>query len=189
MSAQGWQETFATLQVDGPALNTSTTPTSLLNGATTHAAGAARYTLPAGFFATPGKALRVTAKGRISTFTSGTLTLDVRLGAVVAWNGGAQVLVVSLTNKSFIMDVLLTCRTIGSGTIGTLFGIGQFTSPAAVGSTGGVANTMLLPDNTPAVGTGFDTSVSQLVDLFGTWSVSNAANSIQLHEYTLEAIN
>lgn len=184
MSLQGWQETLISAQVDGTALNTSVAATSILPAA-------ARFTLPANFMAI-GKVLRLRAWGRVSTFTSGTLTLDVRMGptsTIVVFNGGAVAMVISLTNKSWQLETLLTCRSIGAATTATLFGQGLLTSSAVVGSSGGAASSAILPDSAPAAGTGFDSTVSNVVDLFATWSVSSASNSIQLHQYTLEALN
>jgi hypothetical protein len=48
----------------------------------------------------------------------------------------------------------------------------------------------VLPYNAaPAVGTGFDSTAAQLVDLFATWSVANAANSITCHQFLIEDLN
>lgn len=182
MSIQGWSETLISAQVDGTALANSATATSILPPAT-------KFTLPANFFAI-GKVLRITAQGRISTTTGPpTITLDVRFGATVAWNGGAATTVASVTNKSWELVALLTCRAIGNGTNANLMGIGRLTSSAVVGSTGGAANAAMMPDSAPAVGTGFDSTATQQVDLFGTWSAANASNSIQLHQFILEALN
>lgn len=182
MSLQTWGETLITAQVDGTALNTSTTATSILPPA-------AKFTLPANFF-NIGKILRINAYGRISTTTGPpSITLDVRFGSVVVFNGGAVVTVASVTNKSWRLIALLTCRAIGASTTASMFGMGDFCSSAVVGSTGGVANDAMLPDSAPAVGTGFDSTIANVVDLFATWSASSASNSIQLHGYTLEAMN
>jgi hypothetical protein len=182
MSLQTWSETLISAQIDGTALNTSTTATSILPPA-------AKFTLPANFFSI-GKVLRVTATGRISTTTGPpTITLDVRFGSVVVFNGAAVTTVASVTNKTWMLKTLLTCRAIGASTTANVIGVGEFVSSAVVGSTGGNANTAVLPDSAPAVGTGFDSTSSQTVDLFATWSASSASNSIQLHEFTLEALN
>jgi hypothetical protein len=182
MSLQTWGETLISAQVDGTAVNTTTSPTSLTPPAS-------RFTLPANFFSI-GKILRVWATGRISTTTGPpTITLDVRFGSTVVFNGAAVTTVASLTNKSWEMTALLTCRSIGNGTVATLLGTGKLTSAIVVGSSGGNANTAMLPDNTPAVGTGFDSTVAQQVDLFATWSASSASNSIQLHQFALESLN
>jgi len=182
MSLQTWSETLISAQIDGTPLNTSTTATSILPAA-------AKYTLPANFFAI-GKVLRVTATGRISTTTGPpTITLDIRLGSTVVFNGAAVTTVASVTNKTWELVTLLTCRSIGSSTTATLFGSGKLTSAAVVGSTGGNANTAMLPDSAPAVGTGFDSMVAQVVDLFATWSASSASNSVQAHQFILESLN
>lgn len=184
MSLQTWTETLISAQGDGTALASSTTATSILPAA-------AKYTLPANFHAI-GRMLRITATGRVSNIvtTPGTLTLDVRFGSVVVFNGAAMALnTTAKTNVSWKSTILLTCRSIGASTTATMFGQGEWTSESAVGAASGVANTMSIPASAPAVGTGFDSTVSQVVDLFATWSISNAGNSIQVHQYTLEAMN
>lgn len=182
MSLQTWEETLVTAQVDGTALASSTTATSIIPAA-------AKFTLPANFFSI-GKILKVTATGRISTTTGPpTITFDVRLGSVVVFNGAAVTTVASVTNKTWVLEAWLTCRAIGASTSANLMGSGRLTSSAVVGSTGGAANTAVLPDSAPAVGTGFDSTTSQVVDLFATWSASSASNSAQVHQYTLESIN
>jgi len=181
MSLQSWSETLISAQVDGTALASSASATSILPAA-------AKYTLPANFFSV-GKVLRVTAQGRISNTATPTITLDIRLGAVIVFNGGTVATVSTLTNKTWQFEALLTCRAIGASTTANLFGSGKLTSSIVVGSTGGNANTAMLPDNTPVVGTGFDSTVSNQVDLFATWSASSASNTITLHSYVLEALN
>jgi len=189
MSFQSWQETLIVAKSDGTALTASVTATSILPAA-------ARCTIPAGFMQ-PGKTVRLTARGRVSNIvtTPGTLTLDVRMGPtsnIIVWNGGAMALnIVAKTNVTWDFDVLLTCRAEGSGTSANLMGIGQFTSESVIGSplpSAGGAGTLLLPSSAPAVGTGFDSTVAMVVDLFATWSLNNA-NSIQVHQYMLEALN
>jgi hypothetical protein len=192
MSKQGWVETLISSQIDGTALASSITATSLIPPA-------ARYTLPSNFFSEAGKQLRITARGRVSTVvtTPGTLTLDVRFGTVatpiIVFNGGAMNLnTTAQTNASFEFEAILTCRAIGNATSANTLGVGTFMSRALIGSAAvaaGYAGSALLPDTAPGVGTGFDSTITQVVDFFGTWSVSNAANSIQCHTFALEALN
>ncbi len=189
-SLQTWDETLMTSQVDSTALTASTTATSILPPA-------AAFTLPANYFSI-GKALRIRAWGRVSNIvtTPGTLTLDIRFGSlatpIVVFNGGAMTLnVVAKTNVPWQWESLLICRSIGATTTATMFGMGQWTSESVVGSpvpTTGGNGSLLLPVVTPAVGTGFDSTIANVVNFFGTWSLSNA-NSIQTHLYTLEALN
>jgi len=193
MSMQSWMEALAAAQGDGTALTASTTPTSLLSSAAGGAAGA-KFTLPAQFFDRPGKMLRIRAAGRISNIvtTPGTLTLDIRFGAVIVANGGPMALnIVAKTNVPWYLDWLLTCRQIGSGTGANMMHQGVWTSESVIGSplpSVGGAGQHLLPNAAPAVGTGFDSTAAQVVDLFGTWSLNNA-NSIQVHQFALESVN
>lgn len=187
--ALSFQECLITSQVDGTALTNTTTATSIIPAA-------ARFTLPANFFWVPGKSIRVTARGRVSTLTvtPGTLTLDVRLGTVAApiivFTGGAMSLnTTAQTNDTWEFETILTCRAIGSGTSANLMGIGSWASAAILGAAAGIAESLMLPATAPAVGTGFDSTITNVVDFFATWSVANAANSIQVHQYILESLN
>jgi hypothetical protein len=167
----------------GPALSNSIAPTSLL-------LAAAKAVLPGGFF-TVGKALRLIATGIISNIvtTPGTLTLDVRFGSTVVFNGGAVNLnAAAKTNVSFRLDLLLTCRAVGSGSAANLFGVGVLTSESVVGAAAGTALPAALPASAPAVGNGFDSTAAQTVDLFGTFSIANAGNAIQVLEYSLDSV-
>lgn len=184
MSLQTWSETLIAAQSDGTALNTSTTATSILPGA-------AKFTLPSNFFSI-GKVLRVTAGGRISNIvtTPGTLAFSLRLGATAVWAPAAFSLnTAAKTNVGWRLEALLTCRSIGNGVLATLLGQGHFASESVVGAAVGTTNSVQLPASAPAVGTGFDSTAAQVVDLFAQWSISNAGNSIQVHQYTLESIN
>lgn len=188
MSLNSWVETLNATQIDSTALTNTVTATSII-------APQSRFTIPANFFAI-GKTIRVRAMGRISTVvtTPGTLTLDLRFGAsTVQFNGGAMSLnIVAKTNVSWSYEAYLTCRSIGNSTLATLLGIGTWASEAVIlsglptVSTNGI---FVLPAATPVVGTGFDSTVSNVLDMFGTWSVANAANSIQTHIFTVEAMN
>jgi hypothetical protein len=187
MSLQSWQETLISALGDGAALGNTTTRTSILPTA-------ARRTLEANFFSI-GKVLRVTAKGRISNLvtTPGTLLLDIGLGGVVAASGGAMALnIVAKTNVPFELEWLLTCRAIGGGTSANLMHQGHFRSESVIASplpSAGGAGTHLLPNAAPAVGTGFDSTAPLILDLFATWSIANASNTITLHQFILEALN
>lgn len=190
MSLQTWQETLISSIIDGGSLSNSTTATSLLDGS-------AKFVLPANFFST-GKVLRITFAGRLSNIvtTPGTLTLSVRLNStpIIVFNGGAmQMSTTAHTTLPIVGSILLTCRTIGAGTTANLMGQGVATSQglaltAVVDSTTTPA-TLLMPNTAPAVGTGFDSTVANVVDLFGAFSIANAGNLIQIHQYTLESLN
>ena len=193
MSAQSWVECIASAQGAGPTLNTFTAAVSALPTP-------ARHTIPNDDWYI-GKVLRVRAHGAVSNVVTAqpTFTFEFRLGPtsnIVAFSTGA--LLTSTTahvNVPWWLDVMLSCRSIGSGTAGTLMGQSLVTSRAFIDSgltgdlmTGGHP-TLTAPETAPAVGAGFDTNSAQIADLFVSCSVSNAANGVTLHGYTLETLN
>ena len=170
-----WNQTLVTMQADGTALSNTTTPTSIIRPE-------ARIYLGAGIMDVPGLKFRVKASGRISTAAStpGTLTLDLRLGSTVVFNGGASgTLATSATNLTWDLEIDLTLRSVGNSTTATLLGTGRLLSAALSATT----PIMLLPASAPAVGTGFDSTTSQQLDLFATWSAASSSNSITCHQY------
>lgn len=182
MAAQGWRQVLVAQNGDGTALTASTTPTSIIRPE-------CRIPLPGGFFAGGGKTIGFRAAGRISTVvtTPGTLTLDIRLGSTVVFNMGAISLnIIAQTNDTWVCEGRLTCRAVGISTTATVLGIAEFKSQAIIAAAAGAAGAplVMLPATAPAVGTGFDSTAAQVVDLFATWSISNA-NSIQTHQYEL----
>lgn len=185
---QGYIAALLNSIADGAALTNTTTATSLLPVI-------AKPTLPANYLFA-GKMLRVRATGRISTVvtTPGTLTIDFRLGSVNVVSSGAMTLnTVAQTNTPWIYDMICTVRAVGATTTANILGQGLWTSHAVIGSAAigsGGAPSQIMPYNAaPAVGTGFDSTAAQLVDLFGTWSVANAANSITCHQFLIEDLN
>ena len=177
MSFNSWKQTLINQQIDGTALASSTAQTSILPGA-------AKFNLPANLLAI-GTKLQLKAGGRMSTVvtTPGTSRFELKFGSVVVFDSGAFNLnTTAQTNAAWLLELELTCRSIGASTSATLFGIGKFMSRALVGSAAvasGSAGLIVLPDTSPGVGTGFDSTVSNVIDLFGTFSVSNASNSIR----------
>lgn len=174
----GFRETYVSASGDGSALTNSTTATSIIPAAN-------KITLPAQYFDRIGKRLRIRAAGRISTAAStpGTLTLDVRFGSTIVFNGGASgTLATSASNLTWEAEMELVCRALGSGTSATVLGVGKLISAALSATT----PILLLPTSAPAAGTGFDSTASQTVDLFATWSVASASNSITLHHFSVD---
>lgn len=167
-------------KVDGAALTNTTTATSLLPLG-------ALWTFPNEWFSQTGNTLLVRASGRISTLATspGTLTLDLRLGAVIVATSQAFTLSTSAkTNVSWYLEWLLTLRATGGGTAANFMHQGLFTSEAFGATTvAGEAKTACIPASAPAVGTGFDETATQKLDMFGKWSVADASNSIQVHQF------
>jgi hypothetical protein len=191
MSNQRWMETLIEAQSDGTALTASTTQTSIIPAA-------ARYTLPSNYFNVIGKKIRIKAGGRISNIvtTPGTIQFFLTLGTIAApinafSMGTLQLNAVAKTNVTWRLDADFTVRAIGSGTNANGLGIGTFVSESVVGSpvpgTGG-SGMLLLPASAPAVGTGFDSTITNVVDLQAQFSLNNA-NSVQVHDFSLESLN
>lgn len=148
-------------------------------------------TLPAGYWQI-GRVWRLTASGRIScaVTTPGTARWDLRLGGVVAFDTLAIPLnIVAKTNVPWKLDVILTCRAVGSGTSANLMGQGAWLSEAAlntaVPSTGPGPGGNTLPYNTaPVVGTGFNSQSALTLDFFFTQTVGTG--SMTLHQFLIE---
>lgn len=190
MAMNSWQSLLVSAQTDGAALATSTTEASILPAQ-------AKFTLPANYLTYAGQALRVRAMGRISNIvtTPGTLTLRVKFGSIaVATSQAMQLNATAKTNVTWILDWDLTCRSVGGSTSATFMHSGQWQSESVVGAGTGAAGstgpgTFTIPASAPAAGTGFDSTVSNVIDLTAQFSVSNAGNSVQLHTFKLESLN
>lgn len=175
-----FEQCLITAQGDGSALSASASATSILPGA-------AKLTVPANYLDYVGRSLRVVAYGRVSNIvtTPGTLTLDLRLGGTVVFNGGAmQLSTTAHTNVPWKWDVDLTVRAIGASA--SLMGQGVFLSQAASISAADPTSghsLLLTPNTAPAVGTTFNSTSALVLDLFATFSVSDAGNAITLHQY------
>jgi hypothetical protein len=195
MSKQGWVEGLITSQVDGAALVSSTSQTSILPAA-------ARITLPANYFSEAGKTVRVTAAGRYGsgTASTGNISFFITLGTVAspinAWVSGALALATGTiaANCSWLMQVYLTVRAIGSGTSATLMGVGALNARFTLGNVALATNqgtyTALMPDTAPVVSAaGFDSTITNVLDLQAQFSVNSANQTILAHMLVVESLN
>lgn len=171
---------LAASTADGTAV-TGTAAATLLHGS-----GIA--TIPAGALQV-GSQLKITLRGRMNTIvtTPGTTTFDLRIGGVVVSAFGAIPLnVTAQTNASWELEILATIRSIGSGTVATALATAKFVSRAIVGSAAAASGgngAIVLPDTAPAVGTGFDSTIANAVQVFVTNTV---AGSITCHQSFVE---
>jgi hypothetical protein len=185
MPMSSWQGLLISMQTAGTAV-TGTTEGSLL-------ATQAKYTLPANAMVYAGQTLRIRAAGQISNVatTPGTLTFRVKFGSIVVATSQALTLNTTLkTNVTWILDWDLTCRSVGGGTAATFIHTGQWQSESVAGSSAaGATGTAghIIPQSAPAVGTGFDSTVTNVIDLAAIFSVTG--NSIQATSYKLESLN
>lgn len=186
---QGYANTIGQpSQAQGPSLTASAVRTTIMPTA-------AKQTLPTQFFDRPGKMIKFFVHGRLSNIitTPGTLTLDLTFAAVQVWNSGAvQLSAVAHTTLPFWLEVIMTCRSIGAGVAATVMAAGRMTSQAIVPAIGvvdaGSHNALMVPNVTPVVSTGFDSTILNAVDLFATFSLNNA-NAIAVEQFAIEEMN
>jgi hypothetical protein len=185
MPRQTWQQTLVTSQADGTA-NTSGVAASCIPAA-------AKYTLPANFFDSLGQQLRIKASGRISSLitTPGTARFDIRFGATIVFDSLAILLdsVAAHSNVGWTLDILLTVRAVGAAA--NLMGQGVWTCEDILGvpatAPKGVLSAILPWNSAPAVGSNFDSTASQAVDMFFTQTA--ATGSMTVHQYSLQSLN
>lgn len=178
-------QVIASSYTDGPSLTAAATASCLPTYVPT--------SIPAGYWQI-GRIWRITATGRISTVitTPGTARFDLRMGAVTVWDSLAIPLnIVARTNALWKLDVVLTCRSVGTGTSATLFGMGTWFSDdninVALPATGPGPGGAMVPFNTaPVVGTGFDSTVANALDF--RWTQTAATGSMTMHQFLIEQL-
>lgn len=181
---QTFVETLIASQVDGATL-TAAAAASLLPAQ-------AKATLPAQFFAQPGKSMLVLASGRISVAvtTPGTVRFDLRMGSTVVWDSTAIACdTAGYSNVGWFLALLLTCRAVGA--TGNLFGQAMLSTAVIAGQPATPpkgALTALLPWNAaPVVGANFDTTAAQQLDFFFTPSLTTG--SCTCHQFVPITLN
>lgn len=181
MAQQNWISPLVISSVDGPTLTAAAAASCIPTPA--------RIILPNNFWYL-GKKIRVGFSGRIScaVTTPGTARFDFRTGpsgTIIAYDSGALNLnVVAKTTVPFLFELDLTCKAVGISTSTQLAGLGRFVSEAVVGaplpSVGG-NGVLLCPVGTPTLGTGFDNTLANAIDIFFTQTV--ATGSLTVHTY------
>jgi len=187
MSLQTWNETIVMSATDGPTLTAAARASCI--------PVANRIVLPNNFFYI-GRAIRVRMSGRISCVvtTPGTARFDICLGAagttIVFDTGALNLNIVAKTTVPWLLDALLVCRAVGTGTSTTFFPTAFFQSEAVIGaplpSVGGNGS-LLVPVGTPAVGAGMDNTAASALDVFFTQTA--ATGSMTVHNYQVDVIN
>jgi len=189
MSLQTWQESLVVQSVAGTSFGAYTTAKTVIPATNL-------YTFAPNYFMVS-KALRVNVYGGIGTLvtTPGTITFQIMLGTIVVWTSGAiQLNATAHTDLPFDLTALLTCRAIGSGTSANFMGMGSiggimFTNTAAQVDAVNTTGRFQLPITTPTVGTGFDSTIANILDFWVGFSISNAANTVTVDQYVVEALN
>jgi hypothetical protein len=171
----------------GPILTASLTRTTIMPTAS-------KQTVPTNFFSAPGKHIRFRVAGQLGNIvtTPGTLTLDITFAAVQVWNSGAiQLSTTAHTTLPFWLEVDMTMRAIGAGSTANLMAVGMMVSQC-ISISGADATTghsvLMVPNITPVVSTGFDSTILNAIDIFGTFSLSNA-NAIAIQQFSIQEMN
>jgi hypothetical protein len=158
-----------------------------------------RVTLPPNFLYV-GKALRITAIGAIKNVVTAqpTFTFQVQLGPtsnIVAWSSGAVTpSTTAHASLPFSIQIYLRVLTVGAATAATLEGVAVLTGCEWVVS-GATTDSVLtdttrvLPITTPAAGTGYDSTIANILDFFCAIQTSDANNGIQIWNYIVEDLN
>jgi hypothetical protein len=199
MSQQSFFQTLASINTAGTLYNTYTTAKSVLGSSTATAASAGVIKIPSNFFQIETQ-LEIEFHAGVSWVSGNTMTFQVMLGPtsnIIAFASDAiKVTTTGGTTEPVYGKILLTCRSIGSGTLATLMGGGFITgrpicppgaTPAAnYGAGMGISS---MKEVVPAVGTGFDSTVDNVLDLYVGMGTSSASNGIQIQQYRVTSTN
>jgi hypothetical protein len=192
MSRQFWSETITWATSNGVAVASLSAETILFPN----------ITIPANYMQ-DGRALKLSLRGAYGTFTSGTLIFTVRWGGVagtvlaktaaitptVSVGGGASM--------TAAWEMAIDMQTRLNGSSGSLMTNGTAILYTSTAPTAGTVTNYGMPVPIVSGSTGGTTPVAVTTDLTAdvalaitaTWSVSNAANSIQGLQYILESLN
>lgn len=138
---------------------------------------------------------RITASGRISSVitTPGTARFDIRVGGVIVFDSLAILLdtVAAHVNVGWFLEILLSCRIVGSGVASQLFGQGKWTCEDILGvpavAPKGVLTAILPWNSPPVLGTVFDNALQNAVDAFFTQTA--ATGSLTCHQFMIEELD
>lgn len=187
--ALGYVECVATARVSGALFATYTTAKSVIDPT-------GLWTMPANYLYV-GRKIRVRVAGAISNIvtTPGTMNFQLKIGSVAAFDSGAiQLNATAHTTLPFFLDLSLVCQVVGSATTAKLLGVGtaegiMFTRTAGQTDDAQGMQTILVPQTNPVQGTGFDSTISNIIDLWAGFSISAGGNGVRVDEYSLEFLN
>jgi hypothetical protein len=192
MPGQFWSQALVTQRTAGTLFNTYTTAKSIINQQDLYGFYANYFRL--------GTALRVTAHMGLSNIvtTPGTVTFQIMLGTIPVWSSGAiQLNATAHTLLPARLMVDLTCQLTNTGVggaiakfmgQGVLSGV-MFTKTAAQVDGVNTETVINVPVTAPTLGTAFDSTISQVLDFWVGFSISNAGNGVQIAQYTVEELS
>lgn len=192
MPIQGWTQGLATQRVAGTLFTTFTTAKTVINQEALMDIGRNSIVV--------GTSYTVTVSGGISNIvtTPGTITFQVMFGSIVVWTSGAiQLNATAHTTLPFRLIVDLTCQLVNTtvgGAIAKFNGIGvlsgvMFTKTAAQVDGVNSETVITVPVTAPALGTAFDSTISQTMDFWAGFSISAGGNGIQVWNYRVDGNN
>ena len=141
-----------------------------------------------------GTVLRFRLAGNIKTVitTPGVIRFLVKFGTITVFDTLAVLgdTVAAHTNKPFVLELELVCVTVGAGTSATFIGTGRLSSESILGTTASSPTAdaaAVLPWNaTPAAGTGFDSTIANILTVHNTQTV--ATGEVIVQQYCVEQI-
>lgn len=196
MSSQSFGQALAHITTPGTNYTTFTTGKSMLNSATSTGASAGVVALPSGFWQI-GTVLTVEFLAGVTWASGNTMTFSVMLGATaIATSSIMKVTTTGGTTEPLYGYVILTCRSVGNGSLATVSHggclIGRMVVPA--GATAGAnysagSGAASWSEAAPAVGTGFDSSIPNNLDFNCAMGTSSASNGFQMQQYAVFSRN
>lgn len=193
MASISWGQLLAKSDTAGTLYNTFTTQKSIITSATAlEGASAAFVTIPPGFWQRGGM-VSLDVGFAMSWASGNTMIFSIMMNAVsAAVSQTFDVTTTGGTTEPLFMHVDLSCRAVGNGTLANLMSMGYLIGRgiAGQGSTPGANYTAGMGyagwrEATPAVGTGFDSTIANTIDLQCTMGTSSASNGIQIQTYRL----
>lgn len=191
MPNQTWSQNLVSQRAAGTLFNTYTTAKTVINQQDL-------YGFYPNYFQI-GTTLNVKARMAISNIvtTPGTMVFQVMLGTIVVWSSGnIQLNATAHTLLPATLDVDLTCQLANTGVggviakfmgVGTLSGV-MFTKTAAQTDGANTETTIQVPVTAPALGTAFDGTISQILDFWVGFSISNSGNGVQMAQYMVNQV-
>lgn len=185
----GYSQLLACQHAAGTLFNTYTTAKSVINPQ-------ALYTLAPNQLRI-GDYLRIRASGGLSNVVTSqrTFTFQVMMGSIVVH--ASQALLTTTTAHTlipFVYEAWCRLDSEGSGTSAkflsqaTAQGI-MFPISGAVGDPTATVGTILCPATAPAGGTGFDSTIANILDFWVGLSASESTTGIQIYQYTAELLS
>jgi hypothetical protein len=124
-------------------------------------------------FLTVGKSLKIRAWGRLSSVSSATITMKVKFGSTVLCSTAAHT-THNITNDSWYLESMITCRTAGSS--GTVWANGRFYDTSDLIQMGNTATITV------------NTTTTQTVTVSAQWNTASASNTISCDQFLIEVM-